>query len=102
MTLSRFALTCVVALVAAVGIWSLTEISIAALGGATAQIQFVGPVLRPLPSGTGTIVGQVLINTGQPASGAKVSLRVQAYQSPEYDPPAYQVLEAVADALGHF
>jgi hypothetical protein len=102
MTLPRFALTCVVAPVAAVGIWSFTEINIAALGGATAQIQFVEPVLRPLPSGTGTIVGQVLINTGQPASGAKVSLRAQAYQSPDYDPPAYQVREAVADALGRF
>jgi len=40
MTLPRFALTCVVAPVAAVGIWSLTAVSIAALGGATARVSY--------------------------------------------------------------
>lgn len=77
-------------------------LALATLPGAGAQLTAIKPVLRPLPSGTGTIAGRVLTESGEPAGGATVSLKAQAYQSPDYEPLVYQSSETVADEFGRF
>jgi hypothetical protein len=82
---------------ATIGLAWLAEITLA-----NAQLTQIERVLRPLPSGTGTLVGIVLTDTGLPAAGATLSLAAPADQSPDYEPSVYQPRKAVADDFGHF
>lgn len=66
-----------------------------------AQFQAIERSLPPLPSGSGTIVGVVITDTGEPAVGATVSLK-QPEEPPDFEPPAYRARTTITDALGRF